>query len=214
MLIIIANMIEIEKKFKLNQEEKERLLIGADFLGEKIFTDVYFDTADFTLTKNDIWLRRRGNSLELKLPIYQAEKKEATQYQEITGEEKIREIFAVAPVLDFENDIKVFGYEAFCKLKTVRKEHLKSGFIIDFDKTTSDIQGEQDFNYQIVEIELLVENINEILSANKKIEKFAKINNLKFERIRGKVAEYLSQKRPKHFKALVEAGVVEVASRA
>ena len=45
----IKNMIEIERKFKLNEAEKESLLAGAIFVGEKTFTDVYYDTEDFTL---------------------------------------------------------------------------------------------------------------------------------------------------------------------
>ena len=74
---------------------------------------------------------------------------------------------------------------------------------------TSDLPGEQDFCYQVAEVELLVENKTETFRASEEIENFAKKNKLKTENIRGKVAEYLFRKRPKHFATLVEAGIVE-----
>lgn len=203
-------MFEVEKKFKLNREEKERLIEGAEFLGEKTFNDLYFDTEEFTLSKNDIWLRKRGEQFQLKLPVQSEGKKLADQYQEIDGEEKIREIFAIPKIVYFEKDIEKFGYGVFCNCTTIRKKYQKDGFTIDLDQTVSNLPGEQDFSYQIAEIELMVESQAEIFSASKKIEKFAKENNFKFEEARGKVAQYLFQKRPKHFEALVEAGVVNM----
>ncbi len=202
-------MIEVEKKFKLNDEEEKRLLKGAEFVSEKTFTDVYYDTADFTLSKNNIWLRERDGEFQLKLPVFQKEKMQTTQFQEIEGEDKIREIFAVATVLDFETDIKAFGYEFFCQLRTTRKKYQKEGFEIDLDEAVSILPGEEDFVYKITEIELLVENKDEVSSASKQIEKFAKRNELKFEKKRGKIVQYLFQKKPKHFEALVVAGVVK-----
>ncbi len=202
-------MIEIEKKFKLNELEAARLLEGAEFIGEKTFTDVYYDTSEFALTKNDIWLRKRAGEFQLKLPVFQKEKVQTTGFQEIEGEDKIREIFAVAPVLDFETDIKAFGYEIFCQLRTTRKKYQKEGFEIDLDDAVSVLPGEEDFVYKITEIELLVENKEEVSSASKKIEEFATKNQLKLEKTWGKIAQYLFQKKPKHFEALVVAGVVK-----
>ena len=46
-------MIEVEKKFQLSGEEKQRLLTGAAFVSEKTFTDVYYDTKDYFTTKQD-----------------------------------------------------------------------------------------------------------------------------------------------------------------
>ena len=202
-------MIEVEKKFKLNDEEEKRLLKGAEFVSEKTFTDVYYDTVDFTLSKNNIWLRKRDEQFQLKLPVSQKEKMQITQFQEIEGEDKIREIFAVATVLDFETDIKAFGYEIFCQLRTTRKKYQKEGFEIDLDDAVSVLPGEEDFVYKITEIELLVENKEEVSSASKKIEEFATKNQLKLEKTWGKIAQYLFQKKPKHFEALVVAGVVK-----
>ena len=204
----IKNMIEIERKFKLNEAEKESLLAGAIFVGEKTFTDVYYDTEDFTLSKNNIWLRKRDDEFQLKLPILQKEKVQTTQFQEIEGEDKIREIFAIPSIVDFETDIKVFGYEIFCQLETTRRKYQKENFEIDLDQTVSNFPSEQDFFYRMVEIELMVSSNAEILNADKKIMAFAKKNQLKIGNIRGKVAEYLFRKKPKHYEALIKAGVV------
>jgi MFS transporter, DHA1 family, tetracycline resistance protein len=203
------NMFEVEKKFKLNEEEKKRLLEGARFLGEKTFRDSYFDTGEFALSKNDIWLRKRGEQFQLKLPVQSEGKEIADQYQEIEGEEKIREIFAIPKIADFEKDIEKFGYGIFCDCTTTRKKYQKEGFMIDLDQAISNLPGEQDFSYQITEIELMVESQAEILSASEKIQKFAQKNELTPVQNRGKVIEYLSQKRPKHFEALVKAGIVK-----
>jgi len=204
-------MFEVEKKFKLNSQETERLIEGAQFLGERIFTDLYFDTDEFALSKNDIWLRKRGEQFQLKLPVQLEGKKLADQYQEIDGQEKIREIFAIPQIADFEKDIEKFGYGIFCDCTTTRKKYQKKDFIIDVDEIVYESEDKQDFSYKIIEIELVVENQAEILLASEKIQNFAKEHKLTPAQNRGKVIEYLFQKRPKHFEALVEAGVVEVA---
>jgi adenylate cyclase class IV len=197
-------MFEVEKKFKLSEEESKKLLEGADFVSEKTFTDVYFDTEQHALTKNDIWLRKRGDDFELKIPMHEfGSKKETQRYQEIEGEEKIREIFAIAPIGDFETDIKVLGYEAFCTCITTRKKFAKQGFVIDIDSVNYG-----DFSYDVAEIELLVETKDQMKEAAEKIEQFATDNGLEETYVRGKVLEYLFRKKPQHFDALVKAKVV------
>lgn len=203
-------MFEVEKKFKLSGDDIARLTDGAEFFGEKTFTDVYFDTAQFSLTKNDIWLRKRGNDFELKLPMHDENNRLTQQYQEIEGEEKIREIFAIPAVKEFESDIKDFSYKPFCRCITARKKFKKQEFIIDLDVVTYELpDGElADFTYDLAEIELLVENKNEMSEAAKKIEKFAFDNGLENSYVRGKVLEFLKRKKPDHFQVLVDAGVV------
>ena len=84
-------MIEVEKKFILTKKEKERLIKGAEFLNEKVFTDIYYDTNDFSLTSNDRWLRSRDGKFELKIPIHQGADRLIDQYNELEDEQKIRE---------------------------------------------------------------------------------------------------------------------------
>ncbi len=205
-------MFEVEKKFKLSENESKRLLEGVEFISEKTFTDVYYDTVEYNLTKSDIWLRKRGEEFELKLPMHKmAEKVNIQQYQEIEGEQKIREIFAIAPIGDFENDIKVLGYESFCVCIITRRKYKKEGFIIDIDFVEYDSclnGGLEDFSYELAEIELLVEEKEQMSEAAIDIESFASANGLKKIYIRGKVLEYLFRKKPEHFKALQDCGVV------
>lgn len=197
-------MIEVEQKFILTEKDIERLTAGADFLGEKIFTDIYYDTAEFALTKNDMWLRDRDGGYELKIPMRAVAESPTQQYNEIEGEEKIRELFALPPKADFVTDIAEFGYAPFCTLITTRKKYAKSGFMIDLD-----LVEVGDFVYNIAKIELLVKEKKDIPEAIGKIEEFATKNGLKISNVRGKVLEYLLRKKPAHYQALVTAGVVK-----
>lgn len=196
-------MYEIEKKFILTDAQKKKLVKGAEFLGEMVFTDVYYDTKECALTKNDIWLRCRGGQWELKLPMQKNGKGKTNQYNEIEGEEKIRQIFDVAPEKSFLEDIQAFGYEPFCEIKTIRKKYKKGKFNIDLSDTEA-----EGFKYAVSEIEIMIEDKKDAEKASAEIFEFAKSLGLEIEDVRGKVIEYLKQKRPDHYQALVEAGVV------
>lgn len=197
-------MIEVEKKFILSESEKNRLIDGAEFLNEKTFTDVYYDTKDFVLTSKDKWLRSREGRFELKLPLHSGLERKADQYDELEDESEIKES------LNFETQEKLsdfladHGYSPFCVCKTSRKKYKKGAFTIDLDFVDF-----QDFTYNIGEIELMVEERSEIESATAKIIAFANENNLKIKPVRGKVVEYLKKIKPDHYQALVKAGVVK-----
>lgn len=197
-------MFEIEKKFILTDEQEKRLIDGAEFLGEKIFTDIYYDTEQYALTKNDIWLRSREGRFELKLP---AGKNRGgnfmNQYSEVEGEDKIRQVFDIAECGSFLQDIRSFGYAPLFRLKTTRKKYKKGKFMIDFDQVDS-----EGFEYSLVEIELMVADEKDIPAANGEILAFAQSMGLRIENVRGKGTEYLLRKKPEHYRALVEAGVV------
>lgn len=197
-------MIEVEKKFILSAAQKKQLLQGADFLGEKNFTDEYFDNEKFSLSTGDIWLRARNGEFELKLPMHQTEKKLIDQYQEIEGEKTIREIFAIPKLKSFREDIAQFGYQVFCTCSTKRMKYKKNGFAIDLDEVFYD-----DFGYTLCEIELMVEKKEEVAQAALQIEKFAKEQGLEIVPVRGKIVEFLKRKKPQHYQALWEAGILK-----
>ena len=205
-------MIEIEKKFILTDAQRERLSENAEFLGERTFTDVYYDTPEYALTKNDIWLRTRNGKFELKLPLQKNGKGLANHYHEVEGEEKIRQIFDIVPMGSFLEDIQSFGYASFGEFKTTRREYKKEKFTIDLDEVDY-----SDFKYSVAEIEILIEtchsrmmgeNEKEIKKANDEILAFAELMGLENKNLRGKMSEYLFRKKPDHYKALVDAGVV------
>lgn len=197
-------MIEVEKKFILNEQDKERLTKDAEFLGERVFTDFYYDTQDFSLTTNDKWLRCRDGRFELKSSLYVGLERLADQYDELTDEIKIREVLGLPSGGSFADDLAKAGLSPFCSYKTTRRKYKKEPFIIDLD--TVDFQ---DFTYNIGEIELMVQEKSEIENAIKKIIVFAKEQKLTSAPVRGKVSEYLKRFRPSHYEALVQAKVVK-----
>lgn len=196
-------MFEVEKKYVVNERQKERLIEGAEFLGEKIIVDEYFDTKEYNLTLNDMWLRCRNGTFEIKLPMGKNDRGLANRYQEVEGEDRIRQIFAINPERSFREDIKSFGYETFARCSTTRRKYKKDKFIIVLDKADFG-----DFKFSISEIELMVEDAGEMQKASKEIAEFGKKQGLVDKNSQGKIIEYLKAKKPKHYKALVEGRVV------
>lgn len=197
-------MIEVEKKFILEEIDKSRLTDGAEFLNERIFTDTYYDTKDFVLTSQDKWLRSRGDRFELKLPLHSGAERLADRYDELEDESSIKETLSFDVNKSLANNLKENDYIPFCICKTTRSKYKKGQFIIDLD-----VVDFQDFTYAIGEIELMVNEKSEIEEAINKIMFFAIKNNLKIAPVRGKVIEYLKRAKPEHFRALVKVGVVQ-----
>ena len=194
-------MIEVEKKFILTPEQEKSLINEAEFLGEKQFTDIYYDDVEFSLTTKDIWLRERGGRFELKLPMNESlENRVSDQYQELDVEDDILAHFGVQGV-----SVKDFlierGYGSFCEITTIRKKYRKEGFGIDLDI--------MDFGYSIGEIEYMTDDESKIKEATQSIIQFAQKHNIDTNAVvRGKVAEFLRIKNPTHFQALINAKII------
>lgn len=197
-------MIEVEKKFILSKQDKERLVKDSQFLNERVFTDIYYDTEFFSLTSKDKWLRSRDGKFELKLPLHNGTDRLTDQYEELEDEHKIRETLNLYSNEKFADTLVKAGYLPFCTCKTTRRKYKKESFIIDLD-----VVDFQDFTYNIGEIELMVNDKSEIENAIEKIMVFTKEQNLAIAPVRGKVIEYLRKMKPKHYQALVQAGVVK-----
>ncbi len=195
-------MIEVEKKFILNQGDEKRLIEGAEFVSEKIMEDTYFDTMDFSLTTNDKWLRCRNDRWELKLPMIRerASQRRADQYQELETEGEIRQELSIDNHESFKDDLASAGYAPFCMIKTTRRKYKTGDFIIDLDI--------MDFGYELAEIELMIQNQSDMETAIQKIQAFAVQHGLTNAPVRGKVIEYLKRFSPAHYQALVESRVV------
>ena len=179
-------MIEVEKKFILSEQDKKQLTKDAEFLSERVFSDIYYDTEKFLLTSQDKWLRSRDRVFELKLPLHNGVERLADQYDELEDEQKIRRALNLLPNKNLADDLIKAGYFPFCTCKTTRRKYKKGLFIIDLD-----IVDFQDFTYNIAEIELLVSDKSEIESAIEMIMDFAKSQNLTITPARGKIIEYL-----------------------
>lgn len=194
-------MIEVEKKFILKPEDIDMLIKGAEFVSEKTFTDIYYDSADFALTTKDMWLRKRDGRFELKFPLNEdGSARVLDQYEEYETEEEICRMLNLPVTGDFDQNLLMHGYKPFATLVTTRKKYKKGEFIIDLDMI--------DFGYSIGEIELMVNDKSQMHEASDKIIAFAKENGLELTAVRGKVVEYLRRYNPKHYQFLVNAGVV------
>ncbi|EKE19547.1 MAG: thiamine triphosphatase-like protein [uncultured bacterium] len=193
---------EIEKKFILTDRQKVKLLEGAEFLGEKVFVDAYYDNEQFSLGMNDMWLRKRDNEFNLKIPMREQQGEMINKYHEVEGEMAIREIFAIPVVGTFEQDLESFGHKPFCIFQTKRKKYEKEGFIIDLDEADFG-----DWQYGLAEIELLVETKEEMKEAEERIYEFAKKHDLEIMHVRGKLLEFIKRKIPDFYARMIADGV-------
>jgi thiamine-triphosphatase len=191
-------LIEVEKKFLLSDQDIALLLENSQFLGQVTFTDIYFDTKDFKLISQYLWLRKRDNSFELKVPLTGTADSDFDQYQELTNEQEIKDQLKLGPG-KMDELLANRGYLAFAKIVTTRKKYKKDEFTIDLDLV--------DYGYSIGEIELMVEREDQVEEAIKRIMEFAKKHHLKIVSTRGKVIEYLARNYPKDFRRLVKEGV-------
>ncbi|RJQ29883.1 CYTH domain-containing protein [Candidatus Parcubacteria bacterium] len=193
-------MIEVEKKFLLTDAEKERLLEGAEFLGEKTFEDVYYDTKDYDLSSRDKWLRSRDGVFHLKISARNAVKRQISEYHELETEEDIRKELGVQKKKSLKEDIELNGFVPFARFITTRKKYKRGDFAIDLDAA--------DFGYQVGEIELLVPDETGRDAAVEKIFAFARSIGLPIVPVSGKVIEYIRRKNPKHYEALIASGTL------
>ena len=105
-------MIEVERRFVIPHNFKDTLLrLGAAFKGVKEFTDIYYDTKDNRLYCNDMWLRKRDETWELKYPPKEkTATKASVQYCETANISCI--IDTISPILT-----KVLFEQSDCCLK-------------------------------------------------------------------------------------------------
>jgi len=196
-------MIEVEKKFKLTSKKLEAIKKRATFVSKKTFTDIYYDDENFSLTKKDIWLRKRGVIFELKYPFAQKiQGKIINIYDEIIDQKKIANKIKLHDYSDnFSSTLRKNNYRPCCKIKTTRRKYSLDGFTIDID--------EMDFVYSLCEIEKMAPSKKEVVKIANQIFAFAKSFGLETKKsIRGKVLEYLWRNNRKHYRALERAGVI------
>ena len=142
---------EVEQKFEPKLESVESLTAGAEFVGEKVNHDEYFDNNDYSLTTKDIWLRRRNGEFQMKVPFNEElEERTLDRYQELESEEAIAEYFSWdLSAKDFAEYLAE-NFVSFVNFKSTRRKFRHpEGFTIDIDRT--------DFGYDMLEIELLVD---------------------------------------------------------
>lgn len=202
-------MIEVEKKFSLTPEQRAALLDSSQSLGSTTIEDSYFDTEDYQLTSNDLWLRLREGEYELKAPLSSGSGSyEGTnRYHELTSIDEIRELLKLDSGIDFEEALSRAGLHRFVTCFTHRTSYLKDDFKIDIDKAT---YANSRFTHAVAEIELLVDDEAEADEADRRIIEFARQHNLTLDgMVMGKIAAFLQAELPAHYKKLVAAKVLK-----
>ncbi len=179
-------MIEVEKSFDPNEEQLARILEGAEFLGEVVNHDVYYDYPDLRMAKRKIKLRFRNGAPELKI-----EKSEIVD-EEIEDEESIKKFFDTdLPLREFV-DITL---TEIINYRSTRRKYKKEGINIDVDSL--------DFGMQSCDFEVMVDREEEVKSAEEKIFTFALSYGLDPTKWNiGKRRTYLQKFKPDIYKAI------------
>lgn len=196
-------MIEVEKKVSLTESDLKKIERHGTFLGSRIVTDTYYDTADYRYTTSDIWLRERECQFELKVGVHNLLRK-IDRYEEIIEEQEILKKLGLEKEKDLIKALSKAGILPYATFQTIRRKYQIEKFIIDLD-----LAYFHDFVYRIAEIELIVTNESKIPQAEEALDQF--IANLGLDTsqpIRAKLIEFLSQKNPTHYQALVASGIV------
>lgn len=184
-------MIEIEKKFIPEEGDIERITKDAEFIGEIINDDAYYDK-NFSMTKKDIYIRKRNGKFQMKIGIGRRGLEGViSTYEEIDDEDAIRKKLRIPKKGGLDADLEESGYKPFGSWKTARREYKKGEFTIDVDSV--------DYGYEVIEIELLVESIADIDKATNKILDFAKESGLTKSAKTGKVSQFLLRYHPEQY---------------
>ncbi len=196
-------MIEVEKKIPLRDSDLKTIERLGTFLGSQILTDTYFDTSDFRYTTSDIWLRERECKFELKIGV-KGLNGNIDRYEEVTSEATILKKLGLEKEKDLSKALtnaNIFPYATF---QTVRRKYQIEEFTIDLDLAYFD-----DFIYRIAEVELIVSSEDNVAQAEEALTDFIRRLGLDPNRpVRAKLMEYLSQKNPTHYQALLTAGII------
>lgn len=200
-------MIEVEQKFLLRPGDAERLQADAIFVHEHQMDDTYYDTADCALGRKDQWLRLRDGRWELKVPLHGHSNDGVAmqQYDELEDDASIRKFLNVPGNDILFNDLERAGYASVAQYLTTRRKFKRGAFTIDFD-----FADFGDSTYEIVEVELMVNEQSEMDMAAEQIRQFAKEHGLAIVPVRGKLLEYFKRKRPDVYQTLKTAGVLKV----
>ncbi len=196
-------MIEVEQKFSITAAQREALVRGAEFLGTEEFEDIYYDTAEYSLTSRDIWFRRRAGAWEMKVPVGDNTTRTTDFYNELIDPAAIAAALHVAPHPDLESALTRAGYAPFARILTARSKYRKEEFTIDIDE----VRYADGATYALVEIERIAEE-SRVEETRQEILAFASRLGLPLVPPRGKVIEYLWRARPAHYAALLAVGVI------
>ncbi|XP_028821664.1 thiamine-triphosphatase [Denticeps clupeoides] len=222
--------VEVERKFVCDPEIQKTLKdVGAVCAGQRQFEDQYFDTADFSLTLRDFWLRRRDGCWELKCStgsgIHKGNGAEGmcSRYREITSVPRIKaEVTALVKggfgkaagdhgelaASDISDKWLIeMNLSCFAKFTTQR-----CSFLLQDEENEGKVRidlDQADFGYCVGEIEIIVSEGYDVQAALRKIEDTAnKLGLTGEQRVQGKMDVYLQRYCPDHYAKLLNAHIL------
>jgi len=197
-------MFEVEKKINLDMHFGNKIRSEGKFLNQKTFQDVYYDTAQWHYTLQNIWLRKREQTFELKVGVHK-EQGNIDRYDEITDPVEILKKLNLPTTRPISQVLKENDITPFCSFQTDRSKYQLGEFAIDIDIATCG-----DLVYSIAEVELLVSSEKDIPKAEEKIVRFLEKESIEWRAIvRAKLSYFLSRNAPAHYAALLEAKVIK-----
>lgn len=93
-----------------------------------------------------------------------------------------------------------FNLAPFAEVRSLRTTYTLGGYKIDVDET--------DFGYRIGEVEVIVESVDDVEEARRRLLQMAGKLGFKSGGVRGKIIEHMRLFSPGHFRTLVECGVI------
>ncbi len=126
------DMIEIEKKVRLTEKHLLEISKKGKLLGEKTFTDIYYDTPEYKLTTQNIWLRERDAQFELKGAV--KVNRRVDSYEEIVDDREILDRLQIDCNKTLHVCLKQSHIIHFCTFRTFRRQFLFDGIHVDLDR--------------------------------------------------------------------------------
>ena len=232
------DQIEVERKYSagdgVDSIARRVADLGGSRIGSVAFTDTYYDTPEHALTANDVWLRRRDDRWEIKVPIPGDARRSG-------GERSVfREVEGAAGCLDeLENaletetraarrtrgsekgeardDLGADEEDEDEKLRRFMAERTVTPFAsfattrakFSLDGAAIDVDSAS-FGHTVVEVEVLCGDAGEVPAAEALVRAVAaKLALTDVGATGGKLETYLRRNCPKHLETLVERGILQ-----
>lgn len=190
-------MLEIEQQFPFSIDQIATIQAIFSLSTTKTLNEIYFDTADFSLLKNDTWLRQRNDAFELKHRKPKNRGQQLEIYDELSGEKQIKQFLGVPE----EQTLEVWitnNLQPIIAMVTTRHTFKDAPFTIDIDLT--------DFGYSVCEIEYAGDKSQ--AEAQTEILKLAQKLGLDDRPVRNKAKAFVANAYPELTNELLLSGVL------
>jgi len=156
--------LEVEQKFSVPDNYRTVMeTAGAELVSEKTVADVYLDTQDLALLRQDVWLRIRGTLWEVKIGAGGRRNTGGmTQYREVEGKGKVQKEVARFTSVDLDKMVEMV------RVVAVRESWVFEELSVVIDRMVDD-------GWSVGEIELVVKTQEELDGARKKVQETANI---------------------------------------